>query len=438
MILTLDRSAGVEVALALINMTIVAVASWRFRPVGRWATVGLATAGWSAAQLVGGGVALSEIPSEALAWHVGLRLAALASVAATVGAGRAAVRRLLRTEDALALSLLRERDSARRDRLTRLWNSRYLHEALEREIYRCRRYGRPFGLLVVDLDGFKAVNDTAGHEAGDRVLQAVGRVIRENCRTTDIPARLGGDEFAVILPEASRLTVPRYALKLVDLVGALSFPPGQPRVTASVGAIAFERAPESVEAALAAADEAMYAAKREGKNRVVVHEAERVVNFVLDIETIPRDLRAEPRKIQEYVWERVARRADPEGAGPGLDEFLAGMDAEAFAAMRRDVERYMALRPGVRPRHLHRDGPRRAGARRPRDEGPDGARRRRRAAHPRGVLGSGAELSRVALRHLQRPGLRPAVSHPPLHLRGRAAELGASAPPLLARTATST
>ena len=65
------------------------------------------------------------MPAEALAWHVGLRLMALASVAATVGAGRAAVRRLLRTEDALALSLLRERDSARRDRLTRLWNSRF-------------------------------------------------------------------------------------------------------------------------------------------------------------------------------------------------------------------------------------------------------------------------------------------------------------------------
>src|SRR5262249_38975938 len=166
----------------------------------------------------------------------------------------------------------RERDSARRDRLTRLWNSRYLHEALEQEIYRCRRYGRPFGLLVLDLDGFKAVNDTAGHEAGDRVLQIVGRLIRENCRPTATPARLGGDEFVVILPEASRLTVPRYALKLVDLIARAPFPPGLPRVSASIGAIAFERAPESAAAALAAADDAMYAAKRDGKNRVVVHD----------------------------------------------------------------------------------------------------------------------------------------------------------------------
>ncbi len=269
-VLTLDRRAAADVALALIHVGIVAVASWKLGPAGRWATVGLATAGWSAAQLVTTETGWGARPGD-LAWHAGVRFVALACVAVTVAACQAAVRRVLRTEDALALSLLRERDSARRDRLTRLWNSRYLHEALEREIYRCRRYGRPFGLLVVDLDGFKAVNDTAGHEAGDRLLQAVGRVIHENCRATDVPARLGGDEFAVILPEASSLTVPRYALKLVDLIGRVPFPPGVPRVTASVGAVAFERAPESVEAALGAADQAMYTAKRQGKNRVVVH-----------------------------------------------------------------------------------------------------------------------------------------------------------------------
>jgi diguanylate cyclase (GGDEF)-like protein len=271
-VLTLDGQAGADVALALVHLGIVAVTSWRFRPASQWATVGLATAGWSAAQLVSAGRSWASLSTAELAWHVGLRLMGLASMAATVSACRTAVRRLRRTEDAHALSLLRERDSARRDRLTRLWNSRYLHETLEREIYRCRRYGRPFGLLVLDLDGFKAVNDTGGHEAGDRVLQAVGRVIRENCRATDIPARLGGDEFAIILPEASSLTVPRYALKLVELIGRVPYPPGLPRVTASVGGVAFERAPESVEAALSAADEAMYAAKREGKNRVVVHE----------------------------------------------------------------------------------------------------------------------------------------------------------------------
>jgi DNA polymerase elongation subunit (family B) len=69
------------------------------------------------------------------------------------------------------------------------------------------------------------------------------------------------------------------------------------------------------------------------------------VNFVLDIETIPRDLRAEPRKVQEYVWERVTRRADPGDGLPTLDDVLDGMEMEPFADVRRDLERYMALRP---------------------------------------------------------------------------------------------
>jgi hypothetical protein len=68
------------------------------------------------------------------------------------------------------------------------------------------------------------------------------------------------------------------------------------------------------------------------------------VNFVLDIETIPRDLRTEPRRIQEYVWERAFRRGDAEGV-PRLDDFLVGMEEEPYAAARREVERYMALRP---------------------------------------------------------------------------------------------
>ncbi len=270
LVLALGQHAGPEVAVALAHLAVVAAASWRFGPAGRWATVGLATAGWSAARGEVTGADWAASVTTGLTWAAGVRLGALTTVALTVAALRDAVRRVLRAEDALTLSLLRERDSARRDRLTRLWNSRYLHEALEQEIHRCRRYGRPFGLLVLDLDGFKAVNDLGGHEAGDRVLQVVGRAIRDNCRATDVPARLGGDEFAVILPEASRLTVPRYAQKLVDLIDRAAFPPGLPRVTASVGAIAFERAPASVRAALAAADEAMYAAKREGKNRVVV------------------------------------------------------------------------------------------------------------------------------------------------------------------------
>ena len=86
---------------------------------------------------------------------------------------------------------------------------------------------------------------------------------------TDVPARLGGDEFAVVPPKASALTVPRYAAKLVELVAQAPLPAGCPRVTASAGAVVFERAPDSAKAALAQADAAMYAARRDGKNRYV-------------------------------------------------------------------------------------------------------------------------------------------------------------------------
>ena len=266
LIAVLDEGAAAEVALALANMGVVAVASWRFGRLWRWGTILLAGLGWTAA------VEFSKHgwPSQVPWWDAGLRLATLVTLAAGVSTFRAAIGRLVRTEDVLAATVVRERDSARRDRLTRLWNARYFHEVLEQELARGRRYQRPFGLLLVDLDGFKAVNDTAGHLAGDLVLQIVGRVLRENCRMTDVPARLGGDEFAVILPEATDEMVSRYAAKLVGLIAVAPFPSEFPRVTASVGGVSFTIPPASGEAALAAADEAMYAAKRDGKNRAFV------------------------------------------------------------------------------------------------------------------------------------------------------------------------
>jgi diguanylate cyclase (GGDEF)-like protein len=273
LIATLPAPAAAEVAFSLATMAVVTVTSWRFRLAERWACVLLAAVVWTA------GAWEAADPWELAGWpwrDGALRLGVLSSLAVGVSGFRQAIERLLRTEDTLAANLVRERDSARRDRLTRLWNTRYFHDALDLEIDRCRRYGRPFGLLLLDLDGFKAVNDSAGHLAGDHVLQVVGRVLHENSRASDIPARLGGDEFAVILPEASSLTVRRSAAKLCGLVAEAEFPPGLPPVTVSVGGIAFTRAPESGKAALHAADEALYAAKREGKNRFVVPMAERV------------------------------------------------------------------------------------------------------------------------------------------------------------------
>ncbi|MBI3454720.1 MAG: GGDEF domain-containing protein [Candidatus Rokubacteria bacterium] len=271
LVAALDARTAGEVAVALANMGVVVVTSWRFGAPGRWSTVLLAAICWTAATELRDGSWPAVFPW----WPSLLRLGVLVTLAAGVSTFRAAIGRLLRTEDALAATVVRERDSALRDRLTRLWNSRYLDEALEREIARCRRYGRPFGLLLVDLDGFKGVNDTAGHLAGDLVLQIVGRILRENCRATDVPTRLGGDEFAVVLPEASPEMVRRYAAKLVGLIAGAPLPADLPRVTASVGGVVFHAAPASARAAIAAADAAMYAAKRDGKNRAFVAAAPR-------------------------------------------------------------------------------------------------------------------------------------------------------------------
>ena len=91
-------------------------------------------------------------------------------------------------------------DDSRRDELTGLANRRAFDEAFELEVERSRRLGGQFGLVMVDIDDFKAINDAGGHQQGDVVLREVGRVLSQSCRPVDLPARYGGEEFAVVLP----------------------------------------------------------------------------------------------------------------------------------------------------------------------------------------------------------------------------------------------
>ena len=105
--------------------------------------------------------------------------------------------------EVLERELREARKLADLDPLTSLHNRRYFYEALEREMARSHRYSRSLALLVLDLDDFKAVNDTLGHVGGDRLLSEVAQLIRNAIRAADIACRVGGDEFAVILPEAT-------------------------------------------------------------------------------------------------------------------------------------------------------------------------------------------------------------------------------------------
>ena len=161
------------------------------------------------------------------------------------------------------------RHLADHDPLTGLLNRRSFGRALEQHLTRVRRYGLQGALLMIDLDGFKAVNDQHGHATGDAVLTAAGERLRARLRTSDLLARLGGDEFAALLPAADRAEAEHVARIAVEVVRELS-PQAGPPVTASVGGAVIADPELTEEALRREADRAMYAAKRGGGDRFVV------------------------------------------------------------------------------------------------------------------------------------------------------------------------
>lgn len=160
--------------------------------------------------------------------------------------------------------LYREREIASHDALTGLLNRRSFFEVGEAEVGRSRRYGHPLAVAFLDLDDFKLLNDSQGHEAGDRALKAVAAALSGSLRTTDRLARLGGDEFAVLLPEISYEAATEAGNKIaVAADSALKeFPP----VSASIGIAWFESTEGGFPTMLDTADVLMYEIKREGKH----------------------------------------------------------------------------------------------------------------------------------------------------------------------------
>ena len=154
------------------------------------------------------------------------------------------------------------------DGLTGLANRRAFGEALAREVGRSARYGRPLSLVVLDIDHFKAINDTYGHLAGDAALRQLGAVLRANLRREDTVGRLGGEEFAVILPEIDLAGARLVADKVRRLVASqgFSYDGASMRITVSAGVVArapSERDPEEI---MRRGDALLYAAKRGGRN----------------------------------------------------------------------------------------------------------------------------------------------------------------------------
>lgn len=163
------------------------------------------------------------------------------------------------------------RNLATIDGLTGLYNRRHFLELCEREVRRSGRYRLEVGLLMLDADHFKTINDTHGHDVGDEVLRMIARLCRTQLREADFIGRLGGEEFAALLPQTGLRNALEVAERLRKTIAQTALPLTDGRMlrfTVSIGVCAFAAQTVSAQDLLKAADQALYAAKREGRNRV--------------------------------------------------------------------------------------------------------------------------------------------------------------------------
>ena len=159
-----------------------------------------------------------------------------------------------------------------KDEVTGLYNRRFFSIRLEEEVSRYRRFNHPVSVVLLDLDGFKAINDDMGHAAGDETLRDMAEILMRYSRGINVICRYGGDEFAVLLVETSKDGARLYADRIRHVLSTHPFAHVR-RLTASFGIASLpEDVAPGADDLIRAADEALYAAKRAGKNRVSVYE----------------------------------------------------------------------------------------------------------------------------------------------------------------------
>ena len=256
-----DRLSQVLVMLFTVGMSVSAVScysAYRYMTLGSMALVLLPCTVWMLFQ-----------PSP---MQVGVALAVLVFASFVVGATR-------KLSDALekAFRLTRQMErahhistrAAQTDELTGQMNRRAFYEQAQLLYAQCLREQQPLCALMMDMDHFKAINDTYGHQAGDQVLRQIGAVISASFRQTDIYGRLGGEEFAVLLPNTSLETARSIAEELIQTIHDLPADPVQ-GVSASLGVASTCTQPLDLNALMNSADKALYQAKASGRNQVAV------------------------------------------------------------------------------------------------------------------------------------------------------------------------
>jgi diguanylate cyclase (GGDEF)-like protein len=161
---------------------------------------------------------------------------------------------------------------AMRDPLTGLYNRRQLEESLHREVLRARRIGAPVGVMAIDVDHFKRVNDTLGHEVGDCALRGIAEELASCVREEDIACRAGGEEFIIILPGTGKTALRSRAEAVRSTIEQARIQAGEGtlKLTVSIGLASFPSYGDTGQAVLRAADVALYKAKAAGRNRVVM------------------------------------------------------------------------------------------------------------------------------------------------------------------------
>jgi diguanylate cyclase (GGDEF)-like protein len=202
-------------------------------------------------------VAWVQMPADTpMMWRVLTGLAYLA----VLGVAMAGLQTLRRSQAQMAKMIIL-------DPLTNVLNARAFADRLSQELDRNRWYPRPLALMYMDLDNFKVINDTHGHQTGDAVLRLVADAMRSSVRQADVVGRLGGDEFAVLMPETDAALADAAAKRLI--AGLRNVFKGTPNVTASIGVVSCTATDASTDDLLRRADQAMYDAKKSGKDRVV-------------------------------------------------------------------------------------------------------------------------------------------------------------------------
>ncbi len=193
--------------------------------------------------------------------------------------------------------------AASTDPLTGLANRRAFNQAFERCFSACDRYGHDLTCIMIDLDGFKAFNDSRGHQAGDSLLTMLSRVLEANCRRSDVAGRYGGDEFILLLPETDLATARLVAKRVSDefavaVSGLAKDASGMlPSVSMSMGLATLRHAnPENPEQMIAMADHALYRAKQSGRNRMVVYTNAADAKSAPSATALPTPLSAPPPK----------------------------------------------------------------------------------------------------------------------------------------------